>query len=78
MAGPPFAGYHDVLETVPRPSGSPPAGDATNHPLLGQHEESSMRRCGAILALRRINIAEELAALIGHGEVCEGGGPVRE
>jgi hypothetical protein len=33
-----------------------------------------MRRCRSALVLDRISIAEELAALIGHGEVCEGGG----
>jgi hypothetical protein len=37
-----------------------------------------MRRCRSTLVLGRITIAEELAALIGHGEVCEGGGSVHE
>jgi hypothetical protein len=37
-----------------------------------------MRRCRSTLVLGRIIIAEELAALIGHGEVCEGGGSVHE
>jgi len=30
------------------------------------------------LGVGRIIVAEELAALIGHGEVCEGGGSVPE
>lgn len=33
-----------------------------------------MRRCRSALALGHIIIAEEPAALIGHGGVCEGGG----
>lgn len=35
-----------------------------------------MRRCRSALELAHITIAEEPAALIGHGGVCEGGGPV--
>jgi len=35
-----------------------------------------MRRCRSASMFGRIIIAEELAALIGHGEVCEGGGSV--
>jgi hypothetical protein len=37
-----------------------------------------MRRCQSALALCYIIIAEEPAALIGHGGVCEGGGSRHE
>jgi hypothetical protein len=37
-----------------------------------------MRRCRPALALGYISIAEEPAALIGHGGICEGGGPCHD
>ena len=37
-----------------------------------------MRRCRSALESGHINIAEEPTALIGHGGVCEGGGPCHD
>jgi len=68
-------GHPHVLGYLQQTSATLPIAATENHTYLGQFEESSMRGCQPALALGWAAIAEEPAALIGHGGVCEGGKP---
>ena len=74
-AEPSFAGHPHDIGQVLRSSNPPSLADAEDHPPLGQLAESSMRGRPPALTPGAVDIAEEPTALIGHGGVCEGGGP---
>lgn len=77
VAQPSLARHPHVVGEVQQPSVSPSLAEAANQTPLGQCEESSMRGCWPASESGHIDIAEEPAALIGHGGVCEGGGSCR-